>query len=468
MDAKQWLMQYLDNHRQEYAALSDRIWELAEVRFDVPQSAALLQDHLQETGFVVTPGIAGLASAFVGTYGTGAPVIGFLLEYDALPGMGQQADVPHRAPRMEGAGGHGCGHQMLGTGALAGAVAIKEYMQAHGLQGTLKVFGCPAEESGYGKAIMARAGVFLGLDALLTWHPMELTTLWGQSCLAIEQIQFHFTGTASHAGSAPEIGRSALDAAELMNIGVQFLREHMPGTARIHYAFLDVGGTAPNVVQPTASLDYFVRAAHREEASALAQRVIRIAEGAAMMTDTDVQVVRDCAAAEYIVNKTLGTAMYNNLRFVTPLDFTLEDERTVQPYFDSMPASMKTALLGRLKAAFPHLSQDEVEALAQKPLNPLLAPLTFPDTPLTASTDVGDASWFAPTAQVTIAFGPSGIPSHSWQWVALGKTPMAHRVLLAAGKTIAMTAYDILTDSDMLQKAKEEHARNMEGKTYEA
>ncbi len=413
MKEKQQLLDYIDSNADFFRGISDQIWDHPEVRFDTPHSAKLLADTLREQGFDVEEGVCGLPHAFRATYGAGSPAVGFLAEYDALPGMSQQAGVPERLPLLEGAPGHACGHNAIGAGNLVGALAVRDFMQRNHLPGRLVVFGCPAEESGFGKAVMARQGAFDGLDALLTWHPMEDTTLWGGSCLSIALIYYTFQGVASHAAAAPEKGRSALDAAELMNLGVQFLREHIPSTARIHYAFLDVGG-----------------------------------------------------AADYVVNRALGTAMYENLKRVTPLPYTKEDYDQARPFFDREDGDAKAALLARLRRVYPHFSKEELDSLAASPLNHALAPLAFPAEAMMLSTDVGDASWFAPTAQVTVAYGPNGSAPHSWQWVAMGKSGAAHKAMLTAAKTIAMTAYDVLTDGELREKARKEHKENMRGRVY--
>lgn len=466
MNAKEQLIAYLNSTAQEWSNLSDSIWDTPEIKFDTPKSAGMMADKLREKGFTVRQSVYGLEHAFEATFGTGEPKVGFLLEYDALPGMSQQANVPTRVPLEEGAPGHACGHNALGTGALAGAVAIKEYMQQNNLPGTLKVFGCPAEEDGFGKGIMARQGAFNGLSALLTWHPMEETTLWGRSCLSVMLLFYTFKGLASHAAAAPEKGRSALDAAELMNIGVQFLREHIPASSRIHYAFLDAGGKAGNIVQPTAKLYYYVRAPRREQVQSLVERVTKVAKGAAMMTDTEVDVQVDCGAADYVVNRALGERMYENLRRVTPIPYSKEDYEQARPFFEGQDSAVRENLKARLEAKYPDLSPEELETLANSPINDRLAPLTFTGEPMMLSTDVGDASWFAPTAQITVAYGPNGSAPHSWQWVAMGKSGVAHQAMLTAAKTIAMTAYDVLTDTELREKALAEHQKNMRGRVY--
>ncbi len=466
MDRKKWLMESIDKKSGLYADISDRIWEYAETRFDVKKSADLYIGFLKNEGFEIDRGIAGMEHAFVATFGSGSPVIGILAEYDALANMSQAADIAEKCVLEAGANGHGCGHHALGAGSLAGAVGIKDMMIEYGLKGTVKLFGCPAEESGYGKAFMARNGDFEGVDAFLTWHPMDVTEVWGKSSLAVSQMHFDFRGVSSHAGAAPELGRSALDAAELMNIGVNFLREHIIDDARIHYAFTDAGGLSANVVQATASLHYLIRAPKQDQVKAIYDRVLKIAKGAAMMTETEVEVRWDSACANYIVNRSLAKAMHENMKSVFPLDFTGEEIRYEGHFFDTLSEEMRKSLLSKAKSMFPSGSRGFLDNVAGKALNDELGELVFSDKPMTGSTDVGDPSWIAPTAQLNVACMPHGTPPHSWQWVATGKSSVVHKGLIAAGKVIAMTALDILEDMKLLEDAKTEHMDNLGGEQY--
>lgn len=468
MDGKQQIINMIEEKQHIFADVSDKIWEYAEIRFCVPKSSQLLCDILKKEGFQVENRIAHMDNAFVATYGEGEPVIGILAEFDALTNMSQVCDLVEKRPQIKGENGHACGHNALGAGALAGAVGIKDYLEKNKKTGTIKFFGCPAEESGYGKSFMASEGVFDDVDSMLTWHPMDTTGLWSNSTLAVNQMYFNFKGVSSHAGGAPEQGRSALDAAELMNVGVNFLREHIIDEARIHYAFIDAGGKSANVVQSTASLHYFIRAPKQYQVQEIYERVVKIAQGAALMTESEVEIVWDCACADYIVNKTLGTAMYENLKKVMPIKYTDEEMAYEQKFYDILSDAAKKSLYNKAKAMFPQESEDKIASIAAMPINNEVGPLVFSDRPMTISTDVGDASWIAPTAQMMIGCMPHGVGPHSWQWVATGKSSVVHKGLIAAGKVIAMTAFDIIENPDLVEKAKQEHKKNLAGQVYQS
>lgn len=447
MTGKEKIVDFIDKKKDIFTYMSDQIWEFAETRFDLKKSADLICEMVIKEGFHVKRGIAGMKDAFIAEYGSGSPVIGILAEYDALTNMSQVCDLAAPLSKEENGSGHGCGHHLLGIGAVAGAVGIKDYMEENQMASTIRLYGCPAEESGYGKAFMVRDGVFEGTDAALTWHPMAVTGMWDYSSLAVIQSYFRFKGRASHAAAAPEHGRSALDAAELMNIGVNFLREHIIDEGRIHYAFLDTGGSSANVVQPTATLYYFTRAPKMEQAQAIYERVIKVAKGAAMMTETEVEIEFDSACANYIPNQELSKVMYENLKEVAPISYTEEELAYAKQFYDTLPDSTKAQV-------------------GPEPISSALVPLTFPEKPLAGSTDVGDVSWAIPTAMAVVAGMPNGTPLHSWQWVATGKSSMAHKGMLTAGKTIALTALDLLQNPEILEKAKAEHHKNIGGKPY--
>lgn len=464
MNAKEEIAALIEAKRKELIEAADAIWGTPETRFATKESVQHYYRILENEGFSIEKSVANMEHAFVASYGSGKPVIGILAEYDALGNLSQVADLGQQKAEIEGGNGHGCGHNLLGTGALAGAIGIKEYMKQEQLEGTIKLFGCPAEESGYGKAFMARDGVFDGIDAALTWHPMDVTSAWGDSSLAVYQVYYNFKGTSAHAAAAPEQGRSALDAAELMNIGVQFLREHIIDQGRVHYAFMDAGGESANVVQPTASLYYFIRAPKLDQADAIYQRVNKIAEGAALMTETELEIDFDSACADYIPNQAITTAMYKNLTTVGDMGITEEDQAYEQRYYDSLTDATKQGLVQRAKVCFPDLSEEEAASIGKRPIFDEVLPLSFSDK-TSGSSDVGDVSWVVPTAQVLIGCEPQGTPPHSWQWVANGKSSVAHKGLLSAGKVIAATAYDLLSNPELLAQAKAEHEQKV-GNSY--
>ena len=464
---KQEILTEMDKKEALYAELSDQIWAAAELRFDCPKSADLLCEALEKEGFDIQRGVAGMENAFVATWGTSGPVIGFLGEYDALPALSQVANQSKKEPLVEGGPGHGCGHQALGVGVLAGAVGLKTYLEKTGKQAVIKYFGCPGEESGSGKAFMAREGVFAGTAACLTWHPMCETRIWTNSALANYQLYFHFKGKSSHASASPHLGRSALDACELMNVGVNYLREHIVPEARVHYAYIDVGGNAPNVVQPTGSLLYFIRAPKSSEVKDITSRVIDIAKGAALMTGTSMEVQWDSACSEYIPNEVLGKAAYENLIALGALKFTQEEIHEAEIYTAQLDEASKKTFVDKLQR-LSGASAEYAAFIAEKPLVDDILPFYTPSFPMPGSTDVGDASWVSPTMQFTIGMYPAGTLPHSWQWTAFGKSSVVHKAALHAGKVMALTAIDLIEQPDIMKKAKDEWLSRLNGEVYQS
>lgn len=463
---KQELIQMIDAKKDIFVEVANSVWDASEMRFATTKSAKALRTVLEEEGFSIETEVANIPNSFIATYGSGSPVIGILAEYDALGNMSQVADAKEKKALEVGGNGHGCGHNLLGTGSLAAAVGLKDFMKANGISGTIQLFGCPAEESGYGKSFMTRDGVFDHLDAALTWHPMDTTMAWSMSSLSVFQTYFKFKGTSAHAAAAPEDGRSALDAAELMNVGVQFLREHVTDDVRIHYAFMDVGGESANVVQSSANLYYFIRAKNLQNARQVYDRVVKVAEGAAHMTETELEVIFDTAAANYIPNHKLTEAMQANLEAYGKMNLTAEDYAYGDRYFDTLPEEKKQSLYSRVANSFPSKSQEELKKLATDSYLDEVFPLVF-SSAASGSTDVGDVSWVTPTAQIMIGCEPQGTPPHSWQWCANGKSTPAHKGMITASHVIATTALDLLTDPSILEAAKKEFRATFENMPYE-
>lgn len=453
---KDFIISYIEKNKDTFTRVSDSIWERPEVRFDLKESADILIELLEDNEFKIERNVAGMEHAFIASYGSGYPVIGFLGEYDALSNSSQVADATQPIPLVEGGNGHGCGHHALGTGAAAAAIAAKEYLKEYGLKGTIKFFGCPAEEGGSGKAFMARAGVFNGLDSIITWHPMTENKVWDTSSLANFQVYFNFKGISAHAAAAPHLGRSALDAAELMNIGVNYLREHVIDEARIHYAYIDAGGTSPNVVQPTARLLYFIRAPKSYQVKEIYDRIVKIAEGAALMTETELEIKWDSACSEYIINETLGKVMYENMKHLGEIQYSQEELEYAKAYIDTLDKNVKANIEANIKRAFKDLPAEEVKSIASSPIIKKLFPLNMTNKAMPGSTDVGDASYQAPTVQLTAACYPAGTSPHSWQWVACGKSSILHKGMLYAAKAMAMTAVDLLYKKEIIEEAKKE------------
>ncbi|MDP9097293.1 MAG: amidohydrolase, partial [Pseudomonadota bacterium] len=379
----------VDAKQADFIALSDRVWGMPELNFRETRSAREHAEQLQAEGFRVIEGLAGIPTALMGEAGTGGPVIAILGEYDALPGLSQEAGVAEHRPLPGDGAGHGCGHNLLGAGAMLAATAVKDWLAAHGIEGRVRYYGCPAEEGGAAKTFMVRDGLFDDVDVAISWHPAAFAGVNEANSLAILQVDYAFVGRAAHAAEAPELGRSGLDAAELMNIGVNYMREHMPSSARIHYAHLDSGGVAPNVVQAKTVLRYIVRAADLPALQTLAQRVDRIADGAALMTETAVERRVVSGMSNLLGNTPLERAMFDNLRRLGPPPFDAQDRSFAE----------------QIRRTVQH--EDIVSAHARCGLPPTDAPLCDRIVPLEArgsggvgSTDVGDVSWAVPTVQM--------------------------------------------------------------------
>lgn len=456
-DIQKTICDYIDQNATLFSGVSDRIWELAELSLKEYQSAALYCEVLREGGFSVEERLCGVETAFSGSFGSGKPAIGILGEFDALSGLSQAAGVAEKRS-AGGEAGHGCNHNLLGAGALAAAFAVKDFLQRTGAPGTVIFFGCPGEEGGAGKAFMAREGAWRALDAAVTWHPDSVNTVVSGSCISCIQKEYIFDGIASHAARDPELGRSALDAAELLNIGVQFLREHMPGTARIHYAITDAGGVSPNVVQPHASVLYMIRDHAVADAIALEKRVDRIAEGAALMTDTKMHIRFIDGTSNTVPNRALEAAAWDVMQSLPLPAFDGNDRAFAAALRRSYEAPAETAAEEYAYALTPE-EMDYVNRVTQNgaaPLNEFLMPYHHTDHVTMSSTDVGDVSWQTPTVQVYTACRAAGSPGHSWQNVAAGKSPLGHKGMLYAGKILACLAAKLLTEPETLAAAQTE------------
>ena len=451
---KQAALAAIEEKKQLVAGVADQIWEYAELSLQEVQSAALYVRVLRQEGFAVEEGICGIPTAFSASFGTGRPVIGILAEYDALSGLSQQGGCPVRRELTPGGTGHGCGHHLLGAGALAAALGVKHYLQQTGRPGTVVLYGCPGEEGGAAKAFMAREKLWYGLDAALTWHPDDCNEVATGSSNACIQVQYTFHGVAAHAAGDPEKGRSALDAVSLMNLGVQFLREHMEPQARIHYAVTDTGGCSPNVVQARASVLYMVRSDRVKKALDLQARVDKIAEGAALMTETSCRRKFIDGLAETIPNHALEALLYRNFSEVGVPVYTGEEQAFAAALAATYEAEGYLPGVGRQDAGYA------AAVKAMKPagaMNDVLLPLYQGEAFSPGSTDVGDVSWQCPTAQLHVAAWPNGCPGHSWQNVSCGKTSIGHKAALCAGKVLCAAAVDLLEQPELLQAARREY-----------
>lgn len=438
-------------------SLSDLIWEYAELSLLEYKSTAAYVKILSEQGFTVEENLCGIPTAFKGTFGSGKPVIGILGEYDALSGLSQVPGLAEKQELVPGGCGQGCGHHLLGAGSLGAAIAVKDAIAAGELTGTVVFYGCPGEEGCAGKAFMARDGQFRDLDAAITWHPGDTNEVTVGSNAACIQMEYTFTGIASHAAGDPFNGRSALDAAELMNVGVNFLREHMKPKESVHYSFSDAGGISPNVVQPIAKLVYMVRSDTVRHAKALLKRVENIAKGAALMTDTTVTWRQIDGTSDTLSNQVLEQLLFDNLS-AAPLPQYTEDEIIFAKQLKA--TFVEGPLPGKMTKSIPALKKLIMEKTAggHAPLNDFVIPYYPGNHYSPGSTDVGDVSWLTPTAQITAATWPSGSPGHSWQNVACGKSGIAHKGMLLAAKVLAAACADLMEKPDILAEAKAEFA----------
>ena len=439
----------VEDRRNAYIALADRVFDAPELLYAEHRAVAEHAAALEAEGFRVTRGPAGIPTAVIGEAGEGGPVIAILGEYDALPGLSQQPGVAEHRPVEPGGAGHGCGHNLLGSAALLAATAVKDYLADQGIQGRVRYYGCPAEEGGAAKTYMVRDGLFDDVDVAISWHPASWTGVDDARSLANTRIDFTFTGRAAHAAGAPELGRSALDACELMSVGVNYMREHMPDDARVHYAYLDAGGPAPNVVQARATVRHLIRARGNAGLAQLVARVRKIAEGAALMTETTVEARTFSAVSNLVGNRPLEQAMQGALDRLGPVPFDEADRAFAR-------AIRATLTADDIEATFRRMGRAPDPELA---LCDFVAPLDRPRMGGEGSTDLGDVSWAVPTVQARVATCAIGTPFHTWQTTAQGKTPAAHKGMVHAAKAMADVAAAAITEGGLREAARAEHAR---------
>jgi aminobenzoyl-glutamate utilization protein B len=451
------IWQLVDARKDAYEALSDRVWETPEICYTEYRSVAEHHAMLEQEGFRITENLAGIPTAIMGEAGDEGPVIAVLGEYDALPGLSQMAGIAEPKELVPGGHGHGCGHNMLGAAALLAASAVKTYLAQQGIKGRVRYYGCPAEEGGAAKVFMVRAGHFDDVDIAITWHPAAINRVDDAVSLANTRIDFSFKGRASHAAAAPHLGRSALDAVELMNVGVNYMREHMPADARIHYAMIDAGGVAPNVVQAKATVRYAVRARDLPGMRALIARVKKVAEGAALMTETNVSLKVVSAVSNLLGNTPLEEAMQAQFDRLGPPPFNAEDRK----YASEIQATLSPEDIASAYA------RAGVPARTDNPLCDFIVPLGTKGAPMIGSTDVGDVSWVVPTVQARVATHAIGTPGHSWQITAQGKSGQAKKGLLHAAKVMAGVAVDALADPSLIARAKADHKARTSATPYD-
>ncbi len=438
------LLSSIDGRREELVAVNQELWNFAELGLQEYRSSARLMAVLQKAGFAVKKGVSNMPTAFVAEYGSGKPVIGILAEYDALPELSQKAQGT-REPAEGRSSGHGCGHSALGTAAVAAAIAVREVYEKHKLPGTIRVYGTPAEETLIGKVYMTLDQQFDDLDACLHWHPGSRNKIWYGSAKALISAKFTFSGLPSHASVSPDKGRSALDGVELMNIGANFLREHIKSTSRIHYVITG-GGNQPNVVPSSAQVWYYVRANNHHDVESHFEWLTEIAEGAAKMTRTKMSVQIDTDCHEIIPNLPLSKLIIKNFKLVGP------------PQFDDQDKALASELQKAIRA--------DVGLTENKPIADVIDELTTVPDQDQGSTDVGDVSWHVPTGGLSTACFAAGSPGHSWQNVAAIGSPLGHKGMIVAAKVLALSAAELLTDPEAVKAARADFQERMKDQKY--
>jgi aminobenzoyl-glutamate utilization protein B len=455
------LSKWIDAKQKKFTEISDQIWRFAETRYRETQSAELLAETLDAAEFTVERGVAGIPSAFIASYGSGKPVVAILGEYDALPGLSQEA-VPHQQPLEAGGNGHGCGHNLLGTGSLAASLAVKEAIKAGNLPGTIRFYGCPAEEGGAAKAFMVKAGLFDDVDLSLTWHPSAFNSSMSVNLLARSAVYFRFHGQTAHAAIDPFNGRSALDAVELMNVGVNYLREHIIPDARIHYVITNGGGRAPNVVPAEAESLYYIRAPKTSQVQEIFERVKAVAQGAALMTGTESELEFHSGTSDLLINDTIADLLYEKMIQVGAPKFDQDEQRFAQELAQTFPKHSPGAFAKLLGADGAKI----VAELKDTVLVEQIMPQPKTDVVMPGSTDVADVSWVTPTGQIGATCQAIGTPGHSWQVVAQGGMSIGRKGMLFAGKVLALAAAEFLGNPDLLKQARKEFEERIKETPY--
>ena len=465
MKSKQEILDWLEENRKIFTDISDSIWDYAELPWKEFKSSKLQADYLEQQGFKITWDIAGMNTAFTAEWGKGKPVLGFAGEYDALEGLSQKSQ-PVKETLQPGAPGHGCGHNLLGTAALAAAAALKNWMEKSATAGSIRYYGCPAEEGGSGKAYMARAGAFDDLDVAFNFHPATFNYPQKAAAVGVNSLKFRFHGIAAHAGEAPHMGRSALDAVELTNVGVNYLREHVKDDVRIHYTITH-GGDLPNTVPDEAEVWYYIRAHKPQDLQDVTNRVRKVVNGAALMTETRMDEVFESATSAVLSNHYLADLQYEAMKFIGPINFSEEEKeyaRQIQRAYPSENIEGFKTMMQEMK--LPEENYEELMQVMDDPLIGInLASFDSQDI-RTGSTDVGDLSWITPVSILRCACFTIGVAGHDWGIVATGKMSIGHKGMLHAAKIMALAAQDCLLDPQHISNARSEHGQAVKNSPY--
>ncbi len=464
-ESAQEVLDWLDQNQSVFIEMADQIWRTPELAWKEFKSSRLQADCLETEGFSITWNIGGQNTAFIAEWGEGKPILGFIGEYDALPGLSQK-NQPTKEPIHEGEAGHGCGHNLLGAGAVASAVAVQKWLKSNGKSGTVRYYGCPAEEKGSGKVYMAQAGAFDDLDAALNFHPANLNTPSKGGAVGVNAIYFRFFGRTAHAGGSPHKGRSALDAVELMNIGINYLREHVKDDVRMHYIITE-GGKAPNIVPEEAEVYYFIRAAKPDYLAEVVERVHKVAEGAALMTETTFETHFEEGCSALLSNHYLADLQYQAMQLIGPIEFTQKEIDFAQTINDAFPGTNSDYIDDRIE--YYKASPEIVAALDEYRDQPLVGRNFYAlDEHIiaTGSTDVGDLSQIVPVSILRTTCFPTSVPGHSWGNVAASGMSIGHKGMMHAAKIMAVTAVDLYSDPIHLVKIQQEFKQQIGGKPY--
>lgn len=459
----------IDAKQDELFHLSDRIWDNPETAYSEHMAAELQIAFLKKQGFSVKQNLANIPTAFSAEFGKGGPVIGITGEYDALENLSQKADADRPDPIEKFGNGHGCGHNLLGVGSIAAAMAVKYFLENSDCPGTVVYFGCPAEEGGAGKAFMAREGVFQSCDVILSWHPGVFNNIFTGRFLANSMIHYKYNGISAHAAVNPDHGRSALDAVELMNVAANFLREHIHKDARLHYAITNAGGASPNVVPSCAEVVYLVRAPEMEQVHDICERINKIAHGAAMMTETSVEISLIKSCANVIPNSVLERQLYRSMTDVPLPQYSEEELAYAKKFTETVSADVtRKQALEAVAGKYGEHEREKILSYEKRAMNDFLLPYNeaAENEIIYGSTDVGDVSWQCPTAQISAAAWAPETPGHSWQVVAQGKSSLAHKSICYAGKVLSLTAVRMLREPQIITEAQKEHQKRLNGRKY--
>jgi aminobenzoyl-glutamate utilization protein B len=466
-ESAQVVIDWLDQNQSPFVEMANQIWESPELAWQEFKSSRLQAELLENEGFSITWDVGGLNTAFVAAWGEGKPVLGFIGEYDALPGLSQK-NQPTKEAIEDDAPGHGCGHNLLGTGAVASAVAVQKWLQANPRSGTVRYYGCPAEEKGSGKVFMARSGAFDDLDAALNFHPADMNAPTKGGAVGVNAIYYRFFGRSAHAGGAPHQGRSALDAVELMNVGVNYLREHVKDDVRMHYIITD-GGKAPNIVPEEAEVYYFIRAAKPDYLAEVVERVGKVAKGAAIMTETTVEVRFEEGCSAVLSNHYLADLQYQAMQLIGPIEFTQEEIDFAQEINDAFPGTNSDYVDDAIEYYKP---PPEIVAALDEYRDQPLCGRNFPALDeriiATGSTDVGDLSQIVPVSMLDTTCFPTGCPGHSWGEVAASGMSIGHKGMMHAAKIMAATAVELYSNPSHLVAIRQEFEQKTLDKPYVA